>query len=166
MPRKNKPRTRKQVKKPKRLVKKPKIKKNRRNQAKYPALEKKYNLLSRQELLDFDYIGKLNDKEKRWLNKFVEEEINASFQHPNPLNKSKKSRKVCYDRNNARNRCILTRHKALGNVEDLETVKEGSEFTPEDLMIGQQEQGLREELNNLDNTLDGSNKSQKSTEKK
>ena len=40
--------------------------KNKRSRSKFPALEPKYNLKSRQELYDFDYLDKLSDKEKEW----------------------------------------------------------------------------------------------------
>lgn len=162
MPKKRKLKLVKKTKKSKlRVVKKTKKlpkPKNRRAQAKYPALEKKFNLPSRQELLDFDYLHKLNDREKAFLNKFVEEEINASFRHKNPLNKSKKARKACYDRNNARNRDILIKNKILGNVEDISTVKEVSQLNPEELMIGLEEKEL-EDLKNLNNSLNSSKKS-------
>lgn len=147
------------------VVKTPRVKKNRRNQAKFPALEKKYNLLSRQELIDFDYIDKLNDKEKEWLNKFVEEEVNASFKHSKPLNRTKKQRQACYTKNNARNRCILTKNKMLGNVDDLAIVKQVSQLNPEEMMIGKQEREL-EELNNLNNGFNSSENSKDAAQKK
>jgi len=132
--------------------------------SKFPALEKKYNLISRQEMIDMDYLHKLNDKVKAWLNKFVEEEVNASFKHSNPLNKTKKQRKACYDRNNARNRCILTKNKAIGNIENLNAVKDISQLNPEELMIRTEEREL-EELNNLNNSLNSTEKSQNPTKK-
>lgn len=66
-------------------------KKNKRNQTKYPALDKTYNLRTRSELYDYDYINgyhdeetgvsirPLNEKEKEFLNKFTEEFVNAEF---------------------------------------------------------------------------------------
>lgn len=145
----------KNTKKPK----KKRVKKNRRAQSKFPALEKKYNLLSRQDLLDFDYLNQLNDKEKAWLNKFVEEEVNASFRHSRPLNKTKKDRQRCYNANNSRNRCILTKNKILGNVVDILSVKEVSQLNPEEMLIGKEEKEL-EKLNNLNNSFDSSEDSE------
>jgi len=58
------------------------------------------------------------------LNKFNKETISASFDTENPrknLHKTKKLRKECYDRNNARNRDILTRAKASNQVDELYT---------------------------------------------
>jgi hypothetical protein len=85
-----------------------KKKKNVRNQTTYPGLKKQYNLKIRQELFDQDYIDKLNDKEKAFLNKFNEEFINANFNHPAPLHKGKKRQRECYGRNNARNRDTMS----------------------------------------------------------
>lgn len=70
-----------------------KRKKTRRNNAKYPALEKKYTLSMRQDYLDVEYVNgvydkdgnevirPLTDEEKVWLNKFYEEELNANFNY-------------------------------------------------------------------------------------
>ena len=45
-------------------LKNKKIKKNRRNAAKYPGLDKNVNLKIRADLLDQDYINKLSPEEK------------------------------------------------------------------------------------------------------
>lgn len=89
--------------------------KTKRQLAKYAALNPGLNLKSRTELLDYDYLHKLSDEELTWLNKFTEEYVNANIntQHPRKnLHKSKAMRKDCYDRNNARNRDVLTRQRA------------------------------------------------------
>jgi hypothetical protein len=169
MPRKNKKRAKRQQSKRKKVIKKakkPRKPKSLRAQAKFPALEKKYNLPSRQELLDFDYLHKLNDKQKEWLNKFVSEEINADFRHSKPLNKTKKQRKACYDRNNSRNRDLLTKNKMIGNVEDIQTVKEISQLNPEEMLIGIQEKELLEKFDDLDNGFNSAEKSKNPTQKK
>jgi len=68
-----------------------KKKKNKRSQAKYPAIDKTVNLKTRTDLYDFDYVNghydeetgittrPLNHKEKKYLNDFTEEYINADF---------------------------------------------------------------------------------------
>lgn len=96
-------------------------KRSRRSQTKYPALQPEFNLKTRYELIDFDYLKKLTDDEKEWLNNFMEEYANASFNHKGKkIHKEKKHKKDSYDRNNARNRDILTRLKASGQIEYLE----------------------------------------------
>lgn len=102
-------------------------KKNRRSQKKYPALDPQYNLKTRQALLDYDYLDKLSEKEMKWLNKFTEEYVNASFpkgRGKKHLHKSQELKRDCYNRNNARNRDILTREQAQGAAVYLEDLKE------------------------------------------
>lgn len=88
---------------------------------KYPALVKEMNLKIRQESLDQDYINKLSEEEKAWLNQFNKEFVLADFRdkkdrlHPKEYITKKvkttgKKKKVdiykkdCEDRNNSRNR--------------------------------------------------------------
>jgi hypothetical protein len=76
------------------------------------------NLKTRIDLIDYDYVNKLSEKDKAWLNKFTEEYTNASFKKTSkPIQKTKAQRKDAYDRNNSRNRCIYTRAKASGKLE-------------------------------------------------
>lgn len=126
------------------IDKKPKNKKSTakkaRDNVKHSALKPGYNLKSRSDLLDFDYLDKLNKKELDWLNKFVKESVNASFEKnvkgefddKKNLHKGAKMRKKCTDSNNARNRCILTRAKASGTLTALDTIIH-EEQTKEDL---------------------------------
>jgi hypothetical protein len=113
-------------------------KKNKRTRQKYPNLNPQYNLKTRQELIDYDYIDKLNDAEKAFLDKFTAEYTNASFEKEDPfkkgkrrklknLHKTKKLRKKAYDANNARNRDILTRAKAQGTAHYLDDVIKNEE---------------------------------------
>jgi hypothetical protein len=104
-------------------------KKPKRSLTLYPALEPGLNLKTRQEEIDDvrSYFHKLSPEEKAWMNAFMEEENNANFNHNGPkLNKSREDKKRIYNKNNARNRCILTREKAQGKLvfyerlEDLE----------------------------------------------
>lgn len=84
-------------------------------------LEQKQNLKIRQELLDSDYLGKLNLDELCWLNNFNLEYVGAQFKHEGRRIHKKKlaikiekksgkeivydvARKDCEDRNNSRNR--------------------------------------------------------------
>jgi hypothetical protein len=115
-----------------------KKKTNRRSNTKNAALDPKYTLKSRLDLLDFDYLDKLNDKDLAFLAKFAEEEIHASFSDNNKenLNKTDEEKRVIYNRNNARNADVLTRKKTrkqLAYVGDKEL--ERIEYNPEDALI-------------------------------
>lgn len=92
-------------------------KKTTRSQKKNPALISRFNSRIRQEYLDYDYLDKLSEKDLKWLNDFTEEENNARFNHDGKkFNTSTSSKKVIYDKNNARNRCthsIAKRNNAL-----------------------------------------------------
>lgn len=101
-------------------------KKTKRSRIKYSALDPTVNLKTRYELIaDYDYIDKLSEEEKAWLNKFTKEYVNADLDTKKTsrnLHKNKELRKDCYDRNNARNRCIWTKCKASGNFVSIDEV--------------------------------------------
>lgn len=95
-------------------------KKSRRENAKFPNLQPHLNLKIRQEEIYVDYLSKLNDSEKAWLDKFNAEYVNASLDRKNiknNLHNSRKWIKECTDRNNARNRDILAKSIAGGEVD-------------------------------------------------
>lgn len=99
--------------------------KNLRSRKKFPGLEKGMNLKIRWDELDNDYLEKLSDKEKEWLNNFNEEYVGANFRHPGKvLHKTKKGKRNCYSRNNSRNRCIYglakARNEVIDSAKDLE----------------------------------------------
>ena len=86
--------------------------KTKRSKQKYPALVKKYNSRVRQEYNDFDYLDQLNEEQLAFLNKFVEEEMNASFKKDGTdFNKTDEERRAIYNKNNARNRCLYGRQR-------------------------------------------------------
>lgn len=97
--------------------------KGKRSKTKYPGLRPELNLKTRYELIDYDYVHKLSEEEKKWLNKFTEEYVNASLDSvnlKNNLHNTDELKKDCYRRNNARNRDILTRAKASGNCVNID----------------------------------------------
>jgi len=113
-------------------------KRTKRSKEKFPALKPHLNLKTRYELIDYDYIEQLSEEEKAWLNKFTEEYINASLDRKNlkkNLHKTKKLKKDCDDRNNSRNRCILTRAKAQGKDIDFHGLEHELSGFDEDAMI-------------------------------
>lgn len=92
-----------------------KKKKTKRSRVKYPALDPSYMPKVRQEFLDIDYLNQLSPKEKEWLNKFMEEHLNASFKNnKTDLTKTKEQKKKIYNQNNARNRDLYAISKANG----------------------------------------------------
>lgn len=98
------------------------MKKTRRNRVKHPALKKNYNSRIKGEYLDYDYLNKLSAEELDWLHKFTDEELNARFENDGTdLNQSKEERKVIYDRNNSRNRCLLGNLRNRSNAKILNT---------------------------------------------
>ena len=122
------------------MIKSQPKKKTRRKNKKFAALDPAYTPKVRKEYLDMDYIDKLSEKEKIWLNKFMEESLNASFEKDNKKNiiKSKKERKKIYNENNARNRCMYSVAKASRKLDEYvyenhEEISEG--LSPEDALI-------------------------------
>lgn len=79
----------------------------------------------RAEYNDFDYLDKLSEEEKAWLNKFNNEYLNASFEHnETDIQSYEKYGKDSNDRNNSRNRCVYgqlknNKSKKLVNYDNL-----------------------------------------------
>lgn len=113
---------------------------NKRSREKYPNLRPELQLKTRFDLYDQDYTHKLNDEEKAFLNKFNSEWANASLDTENlenNLHNTKELKKDCQDRNNARNRCILTRERATGFIKYLEDLTNEVGYDEyEDILIG------------------------------
>lgn len=85
-----------------------------------------YSLISstypknKRDLVGIDYMGKLNEVEKAFLNKFNREFIEGNCSHENPLHNTQELKRDCYGRNNARNRDLLSIKKASGMVVDID----------------------------------------------
>lgn len=102
-------------------------KSNRRSADPLNALKKEFTTKRRADLIDFDYLDKLNVAEKLWLAQFAKEEIHAAVSKDpkkNTFNRSKKKIRTIYNNNNARNRCTWTVEKAKGMAEYLEDHKD------------------------------------------
>lgn len=106
----------------------------KRDTVRYPGLVKSVNSKVRQEYIDQDYINKLSDKEKKFLSDFNEEYYGGNFQHSGKKLHKKKERKDCYNRNNARNRCLYGIAKAGGKVIDNIVKKEESYEIEEEII--------------------------------
>ena len=88
-----------------------------RHKEKFAALNFKRQVKTRLDQLDIDYVDQLSDKEKAWLNSFLEETVITNFQHKGKKHyKTKKSKREFYNSNNARNRCMFTKAKAMGTL--------------------------------------------------
>lgn len=114
----------------KKIKKSQKKKTNLRSRTKNSALKPHLNLKTRyEEIKDvLSYVDQLSEKEKAWMNSFVSEYINADFKHGGKiLHKGKKRRKICTDKNNARNRCELTKARASGHTSSINALNEEDE---------------------------------------
>ena len=104
-------------------------KRSRRSNQPHPELDPRYSLKTRADLIDYDYLHKLDKAELEWLNGFTGEYVSGNLDREKPkknLHKTKKLIKDCDDRNNARNRDILTRVKASNQLTDYEALVEES----------------------------------------
>lgn len=100
-----------------------KKKKKKRDSEKYPALNPRLNAKTRFEVLDMDYIKKLQKKDLEYLNQFMGEYVSGAFKKTEEgeysdenLHKTVEERRECYTRNNTRNRCGLTISNATGQT--------------------------------------------------
>lgn len=94
-----------------------KQKRPRRADFEFPYLEPGVSLLKRSEETEdlASYVGQLNQEEKAWLNQFAKEYINADTQNP-VFHKTAIEKKICNDKNNARNRCWYTEEAAANRL--------------------------------------------------
>ena len=77
---------------------------SKRNKQKFPGLQKSKNLKIRHEVMEEDYLDKLNNEEKDWLDRFNREFNGNEFTHGGKiLHKTKKLKRACAKRNNDRN---------------------------------------------------------------
>ena len=115
------------------------------------------------------------------MNKFTEEFINASFNTEQPrrnLHKSKEKRREIYNKNNARNRDVLTKQKASGKHIYLEDIlnahAECKEINKLDVKMDLQSMGLLDEngeitesaLDMFNNLYNSDNNTRKRTNKR
>jgi hypothetical protein len=92
----------------------------KRSKEKFPALNTNRQVFNRREYLDCDYIDKLTDEEKDFLNRFLEETYITNFDHKGKkFYKKKAEKKKLYHDNNSRNRCLLSYAKSKGIIDKL-----------------------------------------------
>jgi hypothetical protein len=80
----------------------------------YPRLQKNKNTKARQDLIDYDYLKNLTKEELEFLNQFTDEFYCANF--TGDTLHSKELQKDCEDRNNSRNRDLLTVKTITGGI--------------------------------------------------
>lgn len=69
----------------------------------------------RNDFVDMDYLHKLNKEEFDFLKQFSEEYYNSNLKI-NMFHKTKKLKKMIWDKNNARQRCIYANYKTIGRL--------------------------------------------------
>jgi len=112
------------------MSKNSKKKKTKYNQQQYASFNPKYQVGNRRSLLtDIDYLDKLNDEEKEWLNRFLQETVVTNFNHGGEtLIDDPEKRRALYRENNARNRDMYNLYRAKGVfLND----KESDDFRPD-----------------------------------
>lgn len=67
------------------------------------------------DMNDMDYIDKLNDHEKQWLDKFAREYYQATFSKTEPNKHPDSMKRACYQANNERGRDMWTQMQRLPN---------------------------------------------------
>lgn len=94
----------------------------RRSKTKHPNLKKQYTSRVRQEYIDQDYIDKLSEEQKDYLNKFNGEYYGAAMDFvnlENNLHNTKELKEDCTDRNNHQNNDVYGVAKAQNRINDI-----------------------------------------------
>jgi hypothetical protein len=92
-------------------------KRPRRSDFEYPYLEPTVAMLKRKEEVEdvASYAHKLSPEEKAWMNQFMKE-YNDAHTKDAVFHKTASERKICNDKNNARNRCWYTEESAANRL--------------------------------------------------
>lgn len=89
----------------------------KREKTKNNGLNKRFFSKIKQEFHDIDYAHKLNEEEKAWLSKFMNEDLGANFTDKGePIYKTQEQKRESYQRNNKRNVDIYSTAKATGRL--------------------------------------------------
>lgn len=116
-------------------------KRPRRADFAYPYLEPSVALKTRvEETADVaSYANKLSPDEKAWMNQFMKEYVNADTSKP-VFHTTAAEKKICNDKNNARNRCWYTDEQANNRLNLVE-----SDAEMERLLHGQENESYEDE---------------------
>lgn len=109
-----------------------KNKRPRRADFEFPYLEPSVSMVKRQDdVTDVaSYAHKLSQEEKAWMNQFMKE-YNDAHTKDAVFHITAEERKICHDKNNARNRCWYTEEAAANRLNLVE-----SDYELEKLMYG------------------------------
>lgn len=97
--------------------KKPK-KVTKRSRTKYPGLSKQLYSKIKQEFFDIDYVNKLSEEEKEWLNNFMNGDLGANTKD-NPVFEDYEEKRKCWKKNNDRNNDVYSIMRATGKLSDV-----------------------------------------------
>lgn len=108
-------------------------KRPRRSDFEYPYLEPSVAMLKRRDEVEdvASYAHKLSAEEKAWMNQFMKEYNDATTKDA-VFHKTAEERKICNDKNNARNRCRYTEESAANRLNLVE-----SEYAMERLLYSE-----------------------------
>jgi hypothetical protein len=113
------------------MSKKKGSRRKKRDLERYPALNPRLNARTRFEVLDMDYLKKLEDSDLEYMNKFMGEYVSGAFKKDDTgeyssenFHKTQEERRECYTRNNTRNRCGLTISNATGQTVRADNINE------------------------------------------
>ena len=89
----------------------------RREKKRYSYLDPSNSLFIRREETEdvASYVDQLNEEEKAWMNQFMKEYVNAHTKD-GVFHKTPEERKICHDKNNARNRCWYSKEAAQNTL--------------------------------------------------
>ncbi|MFM1781356.1 MAG: hypothetical protein RLZZ181_121 [Pseudomonadota bacterium] len=115
-------------------------KKTRRSKQKYPGLVKGCYSKIKQEFFDIDYVNKLTEEEKQWLNDFMNGDLGANTKN-NPVFEEYEEKRECWKKNNARNRDIYSIARATGTLSGY-TINPSDSIDLEESLIEHIDEGL------------------------
>lgn len=106
----------------------------RRADFKFPYLEPSVAMLKRREEVEdvASYVHKLTEDEKAWMNQFMKEYNDAATKDA-IFHRTAEERKICNDKNNARNRCWYTEEAAANRLNLVENEYELEKLLYSDL---------------------------------
>jgi hypothetical protein len=101
----------------------PKKKTSKRKRTKYPGLNKNCYSRIKQEFFDLDYVDKLSEEEKQWMNDFMNGHLGANTKDT-PIFPNYEDKQKCWKMNNDRNIDTYSIKRVTGELSDVATMPE------------------------------------------